>query len=216
MGRHKYLVVLIIVICISIFSGRVIFAELKREKEFENLKNIKSEYNMGNQEFVMIKSYDKTNLVRKTIVESKDFISEIEKSKDSKTELNKVDSYDYNHNQNKDDILLLAHLIESEAGSEPFIGKLAVANVVLNRQKYDNKSIEEVIYQENQFDGVLTDNFKKEPTEDSIKAAEQALAGVNIVPDAYFFANLNLCEPSFAKESTFISRIGDHWFFRRN
>lgn len=117
--------------------------------------------------------------------------------------------------ENNSDIELLAHLIESESGQEPLDGKIAVGNVVVNRMKKNNEGMEDIIYEKNQFDGVKTENFSKKPDQSSLEAAEKVLGGLNIVPDAYYFANLNLCDPEFALKDKFIIRIGDHWFFRK-
>ncbi|MHC1684742.1 MAG: cell wall hydrolase [Clostridiaceae bacterium] len=113
------------------------------------------------------------------------------------------------------DLNLLAHLIESEACGEPYAGKIAVGNVVVNRARMDDKSISSVIYQPNQFSGVKTSRFKSTPSKDSIKAAKEVLEGKNIVPDAYFFVNLNKCRATFVKKKKFITRIGDHWFYAK-
>jgi len=48
-----------------------------------------------------------------------------------------------------DDFDLLARLIYSEAGNQPYMGKVAVGNVVLYRSRENNESIESVIYSKN-------------------------------------------------------------------
>lgn len=113
------------------------------------------------------------------------------------------------------DVNLLAHLIESEACGEPYLGKIAVGNVVVNRARVDSKTISSVIYQPNQFSGVKTWRFKSTPSKDSLKAAKEVLEGKNIVSDAYFFANLKVCKGSFLKNKKFIKKIGNHWFYAR-
>lgn len=118
-------------------------------------------------------------------------------------------------NTNSTDTELLARLIESEAGDEPYLGKLAVGNVVLYRTKQNSSSIEEAIYTKGQFDGIHTDNFNIRPSEECIQAATEVLNGKEILEDGYFFVNLNVASPSWAKTDNFITRIGDHWFFRR-
>lgn len=54
-----------------------------------------------------------------------------------------------------EEIYLLACIIDWEAAYEPYEGKLAVANVVLNRVRSSNypNSITGVIYQKSQFSG---------------------------------------------------------------
>lgn len=109
---------------------------------------------------------------------------------------------------------LLARLIQSEAGGESYMGKLAVGSVVANRARINNESVHDVIYAYNQFDGINTNNFNIEPSSDAKKAAVEVLNGRNVVPNAYYYANLNLCSPSFAVASKMIIRIGNHWFFK--
>lgn len=117
-------------------------------------------------------------------------------------------------NYDNSDEEILARLIQSEAGSESYLGKLAVGSVVANRARINGISIHDVIYADNQFDGINTNSFNVTPSEDSKKAAREVLNGKNVVPEAYYFANLNYSSPSFAEESKAVIRIGDHWFFK--
>jgi N-acetylmuramoyl-L-alanine amidase len=204
-------------------------AETIHKQEIKQLLTVNDEQNeyqsKDNQQFVIVKTYDNTNLTRKTIINPKDYIDKIKNRLNKNAPSQNIgllsnNSNNNNSNSNKiinssSDVLLLAHLIESEAGDEPFEGKLAVASVVLNREKVDNQSLSDVIFEKNQFDGVTTKNFTITPCADSIKAAQEVLGGTNIVSDAYYFADLKLCSPDFAQSSTFITRIGDHWFFRK-
>ena len=59
------------------------------------------------------------------------------------------------------EVYLLACIIEWEAGWEPYEGKLAVANVVLNRvrsSRFQQNTITDVIYAPGQFAGVVDGN----------------------------------------------------------
>lgn len=92
-----------------------------------------------------------------------------------------------------DEAYLLACMVYVEAGAESYEGQLAVANVILNRvrdPRFDN-TITEVIYADGQFpgahNGVLDNVIQNGPGESSIKAAQEALAGVNNIGDYYFF-----------------------------
>lgn len=162
--------------------------------------------NINSNSYLVTNDYD-NNVQSQKADKSIDFISGT--NKDINNPYNNVYGL-----SNDSDVNLLAHLIESEAGDESYEGKLAVGSVVLNRSRMDRKNISSVIFSKNQFDGVNTNNFKISPSNDSIKAAKEALAGVDAVPNAYYFANLNLCSPDFAKLDTFIVRIGNHWFFK--
>lgn len=93
------------------------------------------------------------------------------------------------------DVYLLACLVHAEAGWEPYDGKLAVANVVLNRLssgRYGG-SMHDVIYARGQFtvaaSGRLSTVMSQGPNAESVQAAEEALAGVNNVPDYYGFCS---------------------------
>lgn len=74
---------------------------------------------------------------------------------------------------------LLARLVHGEARGEPYTGKVAVAAVVLNRVKsaaFPN-TISGVIFQSGAFDCVLDGQIWLTPDSESIRAANDALAG---------------------------------------
>lgn len=113
------------------------------------------------------------------------------------------------------DIFLLAKLINSEAGDEPYACKLGVGNVVLNRMREYDQTLLDVIFAPSQFDGTLTDNFKEIPPDECIKAAREVYSGVQAVPtDTLYFVNLYLASPEWARTNNYVMRLGDTWFFR--
>ena len=69
------------------------------------------------------------------------------------------------------EILLLERVTMSEASTEPFEGKVAVAKTILNRAKMYNMSIEQVVYQPYQYS--FADNGK--PSEEVKRAVTQAI-----------------------------------------
>lgn len=93
-----------------------------------------------------------------------------------------------------DDLRLMAALIQCEAGSEPYEGKLAVGAVVMNRVKsgaYPN-TISGVIYASGQFtpavNGKVAKVYNNGKINDSCyQAAQEAMAGVSNVGDATHF-----------------------------
>lgn len=99
----------------------------------------------------------------------------------------------------KDDLKLLVCLVHAEAGNQSYEGKLAVANVVLNRVKSRNypNTIKDVIYQSGQFSvstsGSLDKQLKKyedyssESQKLTIKAVKSALAGTNNIGSRLHF-----------------------------
>lgn len=93
-----------------------------------------------------------------------------------------------------DDLRLMAALIQCEAGSEPYEGKLAVASVVMNRVRsgaYPN-TISGVIYASGQFTPAMSGKVAKTYNNGKIldscyQAAQEAMSGVSNVGDATHF-----------------------------
>lgn len=109
---------------------------------------------------------------------------------------------------------LLAKLVEAEAKAEPYKGKVAVAEVVLNRVKSGSfpNSIEDVIYQKGQFSPVSNGAINQKASEDSKKAVNEALNGTNLTGNALFFYNPSTATSRWldTKETTVV--IGNHTF----
>lgn len=77
------------------------------------------------------------------------------------------------------EIYLLARLVHGEARGEPYLGKVAVAAVVLNRvhsSAFPN-TISGVIYQAGAFDCVKDGQINLAPDSESIRAARDAMNG---------------------------------------
>jgi len=105
-----------------------------------------------------------------------------------------------------EDIALLARLIYCESGYEPFLGKLAVGQVVLNRMKMFNQTMSQVVYEKGQFDGVRTKYFYRQPNEESYEAARKLLYDTRILPeDVVYFAN-----PIASTDKGWLRKIRDH------
>lgn len=119
----------------------------------------------------------------------------------------------------EEDLLLLQKIVMAEAEGEPYQGKVAVANVVLNRLRSANfpDTIYEVIYQKSQFSPVANGRLKRvKPNEDSIKAVTAALSGVKeVADDTYFFLSLKLAQDLTVHHSqTYVKTIGNHTFYK--
>lgn len=113
-----------------------------------------------------------------------------------------------------EDAALIAKMVEIEAGNEPYEGKLAVANVILNRVHSGEfpDTVSGVIYAPGQFPPAGKGMLKTETaSSDSLKAALAALAGENNVPGAVYFFNPNR-EPYKVKQVTVVKKIGSHMF----
>jgi len=174
------------------------FATRKNETYFNN--KIKEDLN-----YVLMHKYDDTNDIRLNEIESINYIDDV---------LNKTAYSNKKMDVSNDEIMLLARLINSEAGIEPYDGKIAVGSVIVNRMNIQNRTLEQIIFAKGQFDGTKTYLFNENPNTDCINAAIEVLSGnVNLPKNTYFFADLNLCSPDWARKDKFVTRIGDHWFF---
>ena len=89
------------------------------------------------------------------------------------------------------DLYLLARLVHGEARGEPYIGKVAVAAVVLNRVKHPSfpNTIAGVIYQPGAFTAVSDGQINLAPDEESLRAARDALNGWDPSYGALYYYN---------------------------
>lgn len=89
------------------------------------------------------------------------------------------------------DLDLLSRLVEAEAGGEPYEGKVAVAEVVMNRvAAHWGSSIRAVIYQPGQFSPVANGMINHPASADSIRAAKEVLSTYTGNPNGalYYYA----------------------------
>lgn len=119
----------------------------------------------------------------------------------------------------EEDLHLLQKIVMAEAEGEPYKGKVAVANVVLNRLRSANfpDTIREVIYQKRQFSPVANGRLKRvKPNKDSIRAVDAALRGIKeVTDDTYFFLSLTLAQDLTVHHSrTLAKTIGNHTFYK--
>lgn len=115
---------------------------------------------------------------------------------------------------NEGDIYLLARAVHGEARGEPYIGKVAVAAVILNRVKDPRfpNTIAGVIYQPGAFTAVSDGQINLTPDEESLRAARDAMNGWDPTYGAVYYYN-----PAKATSSWIWSRpvhivIGKHRF----
>lgn len=116
--------------------------------------------------------------------------------------------------QSDSEVYLLARLIHGEARGEPYLGKVAVGAVVLNRVRSASfpNTISSVIYQAGAFDCVKDGQINLTPDSDSIRAARDAMNGWDPTGGCIYYYN-----PATATSSWIWSRqvqltIGDHVF----
>jgi N-acetylmuramoyl-L-alanine amidase len=113
----------------------------------------------------------------------------------------------------------LSRVIYAESGAESITGQIAVGNVVLNRVSSPDfpASIPSVIFDRKngvQFEPVSNGSIYKTPSETSIEAAKQALAGQRPVGDAlYFYAPALSPGTWITANRIYLTTIGCHRFY---
>ena len=114
------------------------------------------------------------------------------------------------------EINCLENNIHYEADGEPFIGKLAVGMVTVNRAKLSGKSLCDTVYEPNQFSWTLKPrNLNARVSPDTKLATLMVLN--NTVPLEYlseitYFHNTTV-SPKWAKNKREILSIGGHKFY---
>lgn len=114
---------------------------------------------------------------------------------------------------------LLERLVEAEAKGESLVGKIAVANVVLNRVRDEDfpDTITEVIFQKGQFSPVSNDSIHNQtPSEESRLAVQKAVdEGYRVFGDKVLY----FCNPELSTSRWMIRtkkeamKIGRHTFY---
>lgn len=112
------------------------------------------------------------------------------------------------------DLMLLAHLIQAEAGIEPYVGKVAVGAVVINRMMSGKfpKTLAGVVYQNNQFEPVANGTINRAPSADSIKAARDAVVGWDPTGGALYFFDYRKVTNGYLWGRPWSTTIGTHRF----
>lgn len=112
------------------------------------------------------------------------------------------------------DEYLLARTIHGEARGEPYVGKVAVAAVVLNRtrsQSFPN-TVAGVVYQPLAFTAVADGQINLTPNKDSIKAARDALNGWDPTYGCLYYWNPVTATSKWIWSRKVMLKIGKHWF----
>lgn len=127
---------------------------------------------------------------------------------------------------NFQEVACLSQAVHGEAGNQPMEGKIAVAYVIINRAKSDrfpSDNVCGVIRQKGQFDFLkhIHQIHEDKPEElkqmeDSIKASVIALNGDANDPThgSLYFINPKTADRSWLNNLKFITRIGDHAFYK--
>lgn len=123
------------------------------------------------------------------------------------------------NNYTEEDLNWLSKLVHAEAEGESYEGKLAVANVILNRKKSDEfpSTVKDVIFDNKhsvQFTPTIDGRINNTPNDDSVKAAKEALEGTNNAENAIFFLNPQIAQSNWiSTNKVFAFKIGEHHFY---
>lgn len=113
-----------------------------------------------------------------------------------------------------DNAYLLGRAIHGEARGEPYVGKVAVAAVILNRVEnpaFPN-SIAGVIYQPLAFTAVADGQINLAPDAESLKAARDALNGWDPTYGSNYYWNPATATSKWIWSREKVIEIGKHWF----
>lgn len=118
-----------------------------------------------------------------------------------------------------DVVYWLSRIISAESRGEPFLGQIAVGNVILNRT--DDGSFPNTVYgvifdkkHGTQFTPAATGSVYNEPTASAVLAAKAVLEGVNVVDNALFFCAKRVSKGSWMDNNReYIETIGNHVFY---
>ncbi len=118
-----------------------------------------------------------------------------------------------------EELLWLSKIINAEAGGEPFLGKLAVGTVILNRVDSDEfpDSVYDVIFDNEhgvQFTPTSNGAITAEANNDSVLAAKISLEDTRISDDILYFLNYEIATNFWIVENCrYVMSIGSHDFY---
>lgn len=158
------------------------------------------------------------------LIAQNDVLNEVEPLTVIVTEVTVVNEEDYNvlvnvnyevhtlvNQQYLDDVKMLAQLCQAEAGNQGLTGMRYVADVVLNRVEDERfpDTIEEVIYQNNQFSVIKNGAFDKAESVISDEAYEAAEMELNSRLDEGIIYFSSTTDPANGHNAW---KYQDHWF----
>lgn len=129
----------------------------------------------------------------------------------AKAEVNEITAEELQEEMLYDDMEMIAQLVEAEAGNQDLEGKRFVVDVVLNRVDSDQfpNTVEEVIYEKNQFSVIKNGAFEKAGwaiSDESFEAVRLEYEE-RTNSDILFFGTK---KRSYMKHGSF--KCQDHWF----
>ena len=112
------------------------------------------------------------------------------------------------------EIYILARLVHGEARGEPYVGKVAVAAVVLNRVRSASfpNTISGVIDQAGAFDVGVDGQIDLSPDAQALRAAQDALNGWDPTGGCIYYYNPARTKSAWIYSRTVVTVIGKHYF----
>lgn len=116
--------------------------------------------------------------------------------------------------QSSNDLYLIAKCIYAEARGEPYVGKVAVGAVILNRVKDPNfpNTIYGVVYQPWAFTAVYDGQITLEPDSEAYKAAQDAMNGWDPTYGCIYYYNPATATSEWIFSRKVVTQIGKHVF----
>lgn len=115
---------------------------------------------------------------------------------------------------NSDSVNLLARVIQGEAADEPYVGKVAVGAVILNRTRNSQfpSTLSGVIYQPSAFESVSNGQYNRTLDSEAVQAAQAALSGYDPTGGSLFFWNPSKPVSRWIWSRRIVGQIGNHVF----
>lgn len=116
--------------------------------------------------------------------------------------------------QSSNDLYLIAKCIYAEARGEPYVGKVAVGAVILNRVEDPNfpNTIYGVVYQPWAFTAVYDGQITLEPDEECYQAAQDAMNGWDPTYGSIYYYNPATATSQWIFSRQVVTQIGKHVF----
>jgi N-acetylmuramoyl-L-alanine amidase len=140
----------------------------------------------------------------------------MEAKESAKEEAKKAAAVSYS----EEDYQVLLQIVHAEAGTEDIVGRILVADVILNRLEigFGGNTITEVVFEKDQFSPVVDGRiFKVVPDEITVEAVERALDGEDCSKGALYFMNRKRASKKgirwFDKHLEFLFKHGEHEFY---
>ncbi len=117
-------------------------------------------------------------------------------------------------NSQNSDLYLLAKTVYAEARGESYVGKVAVAAVILNRVKHPSfpNTVAGVVYQPWAFTAVYDGQIKLEPDQECYNAAQDALNGWDPTYGCIYYYNPETATSQWIYSREVVTTIGKHVF----